>query len=168
MTTSGDASVYYALPLPEASAPPTVRWVTPGLEHVTRIPHSGVAVHRVYWFLRRVYPVRLVLLGGDYWGVWVQPPSLAALVSLPCACNTFTPHLHPGGSTVHIDQRQPTQSARLTPLALCLYHQHLHSQPRLRISFSNHQQPRRCVVLHCIALAHPGGQVTASAIKPLN
>jgi len=59
-------------------------------------------VHRVYWFLLLVYALVCVVWGGDYWSVWVQPPSLAALVSLPCACNTLTPHLHPGGSTVHI------------------------------------------------------------------
>jgi hypothetical protein len=98
-------------------------WVAPKiLGRVIRIPHSGVAVHRVCWFLLRVYSVVCVVWGGDYWGVWVHPPSLAVLVSLPCACNTFTPHLHPGGSTVHIDQRQSTQSARLTlplPFLLC-------------------------------------------------
>lgn len=87
MTTSGDASVYYALPQPEASAPPTVRWVTPSLERRTRIPHSGGAVHRVCWFLLLVY----VVWGGDCWrSVWVQPPSLAALPFLLCACTIST------------------------------------------------------------------------------
>ena len=52
--------VYEALPQPEASAPPTVWWVAPSLERLTRIPHAGVVAYRVCWFLRRVYSVRLV------------------------------------------------------------------------------------------------------------
>ena len=93
-TSSGGASVYKALPQPEASAPPVVVGSPKILGRVIRIPHSGVAVHRVCWFLLLVYAVVCVVWGGDYWGVWVQPPSLVALSSFALCLR----YLHPTSS----------------------------------------------------------------------
>ena len=76
----GFKPVYDALPLPEASAPPTVWRVAPKiLGRVIRIPHSGVTVHRVCWFLLRVYSV----VCADGWrllermGTATQPACIA-------------------------------------------------------------------------------------------